>query len=93
MAHILDEVKNIIIINRCNMIKKFLIPSGYRKVTRASMKSKALLLVVTVMCAAYMIRKQEDMALFTKLWNEVKSIFDVEEFREAISYISNMLGI
>ena len=75
------------------MIKKiFFTPSG-RQIRPASKKSKALLLVVSVMCAAYLIRKQEDMALFTKLWNEVKSIFDVEEFREAISYISNMLGI
>ena len=75
------------------MLRKILFTSAGRNLRPASRKSKTILLIVSVMCAAYLIRKQKDMALFTKLWNEVKSIFDVEEFREAISYISNMLGI
>lgn len=74
------------------MIKRFFIPSGYRRITRASRKSKMILLVVTVMCASYMIKKG-DIQLFSQIWDEVKNIFNEEQFKEIISFISSHLVI
>lgn len=74
------------------MIKRFFIPSGYRRITRASKKSKMILLVVTVMCASYMIKKG-DIKFFSQMWNEVKNIFNGDEFEEIISFISSHLSI
>lgn len=74
------------------MIKRFFIPSGYRRITRASKKSKMILLVVTVMCASYMIKKG-DIHFFSQMWNEVKNIFNGDQFQEIISFISSHLSI
>lgn len=74
------------------MIKRFFIPSGYRRITRASKKSKMILLVVTVMCASYIIKKG-DIQFFSQMWNEVKNIFNGDEFHEIISFISSHLSI
>ena len=74
------------------MIKRFFIPSGYRRITRASKKSKMILLVVTVMCASYMIKKG-DIQFFSHIWNEVKNIFNGDEFEDIISFISSHLSI
>ena len=74
------------------MIKRFFIPSGYRRITRASKKSKMILLVVTVMCASYMIKKG-DIQFFSQIWNEVKNIFSEDQFKEIISFISSHLAI
>ena len=74
------------------MIKRFLIPSGYRRITRASKKSKMILLVVTVMCASYMIKKG-DIQFFSQIWDEVKNIFNGDQFKEIISFISSHLVI
>ena len=74
------------------MIKRFFIPSGYRRITRASKKSKIILLVVTVMCASYMIKKG-DIQFFSHIWNEVKNIFNGDEFEDIISFISSHLSI
>ena len=74
------------------MIKRFFIPSGYRRITRASKKSKITLLVVTVMCASYMIKKG-DIQFFSQIWGEVKNIFNGDQFKEIISFISSHLAI
>ena len=74
------------------MIKRFFIPSGYRRITRASKKSKLILLVVTVLCASYMIKKG-DIQFFSHIWNEVKNIFNGDEFEDIISFISSHLAI
>ena len=74
------------------MIKRFFIPSGYRRITRASKKSKIILLVVTVMCASYMIKKG-DIQFFSHIWNEVKNIFNGDEFEDIISFISSHISI
>ena len=74
------------------MIKRFFIPSGYRRITRASKKSKLILLVVTVLCASYMIKKG-DIQFFSHIWNEVKNIFNGDEFEDVISFISSHLSI
>ena len=74
------------------MIKRFFIPSGYRRITRASKKSKMILLVVTIMCASYII-KRGDIQFFSQIWNEVKNIFNGDEFKEIISFISSHLSI
>lgn len=74
------------------MIKRFFIPSGYRRITRASKKSKLILLVVTVLCASYMIKKG-DIQFFSHIWNEVKNIFNGDEFEDIISFISSHLSI
>ena len=74
------------------MIKRFFIPSGYRRITRASKKSKIILLVVTVLCASYMIKKG-DIQFFSHIWNEVKNIFNGDEFEDIISFISSHLSI
>lgn len=74
------------------MIKRFFIPSGYRRITRASKKSKMILLVVTVMCASYIIKKG-DIQFFSQMWNEVKNIFNGDEFKEIIFFISRHLSI
>ena len=74
------------------MIKRFFIPSGYRRITRVSKKSKIILLVVTVMCASYMIKKG-DIQFFSQIWDEVKNIFNGDQFKEIISFISSHLAI
>ena len=74
------------------MIKRFFIPSGYRRITRASKKSKIIFLVVTVLCASYMIKKG-DIQFFSHIWNEVKNIFNGDEFEDIISFISSHLSI
>ena len=75
------------------MIKRILLSQTAGRNRRPNKKSKMILFVVSVMCAAYLIRKQKDMVLFTKILNEVKSIFDIGEFKEALLYICGMLGI